>query len=100
MQIQHGDIQSVVKMDGENIITGSVQDCTPILEHATKLRNEGYHGSKEMKHAASFPAVIVEKYCNLHGIDFAEFMREKIHIRRMLQDPDLSGFRVWGGRVC
>ena len=100
MQINHGDIQSIVKMDGDNIITGSVQDCTPILEDATRRRVEGLHGTHEMKHAAKFPAVVVERYCNTHGITFADFMRDKIHIRRMLADPDLSGFRIWGGKVC
>jgi len=76
-----------------------IQDCTPILERATALHNGGHHGSSEMRHAADFPMVIVEKYCNDHHIEFAEFIQNKDHVRRMLADPALAGFRVWKGRV-
>ena len=93
-------LNTFVKLQGSDLITGSVQDCTPILEDATARRNEGFTGSKEMKHAARFPSVIVEKYCNEQGIEFSEFMRDKIHVRRMLADPALSGFRIWEGRVA
>jgi hypothetical protein len=95
----HGDVKTVITTEDDKLITGTVQDCTPILENATRLRNEGLHGTSEMKHAARFPLVLVEKYCNDSGITFAEFMREKKHIRAMLSDPALSGFRIWEGRV-
>lgn len=88
----------VILQDG-NLITGTVQDCEPILERAKALHNEGLTGSSEMKHAASFPAVLVEKYCNDRGITFADFMAEPKHVRAMLSDPDLSGFRIWAGKV-
>lgn len=93
------DLRTVVKLDGDTLITGSVQDCTPFLESATKRRNEGIHGSSDMRHAASFPPVIVERYCNESGIEFSEFMSNPVHVKRMLSDPALSGFRVWNGRV-
>jgi hypothetical protein len=92
-------LNTFVKLQGSDLITGSVQDCVPILEDATARRNEGHHGSNEMRHAARFPEVIVERYCNEQGIEFSEFMRDKVHIRRMLADPALSGFRIWEGRV-
>jgi hypothetical protein len=76
-----------------------IQDCTPILDTTTALRNEGIVGSNEMRHAASFPAVVVENYLNRTGITFEEFMQSQDHIKAMLRDPDLSGFRVWTGRV-
>lgn len=79
--------------DGKVLIE-RVQDCTPILERATRLRNEGKHGSKEMRHVAHFPAVVVERYCNLNGISFHEFLANNVHIERMIADRDLSGFRV------
>jgi len=28
-----------------------------------------------------------------------EFMANPVHVRRMLMDPNLAGFRVWEGRV-
>lgn len=77
----------------------SVQDCTPILERVTRLHNEGVVGSSEMRHAARIPQVVVERYCHQHNILFSEFMSNKDHVKRMLNDPSLAGFRVWKGKV-
>jgi hypothetical protein len=52
-----------------------------------------------MRLAASFPDVLVERYCNQNGIEFSEFMQNPVHVKRMCADPDLSGFRIWTGRV-
>jgi hypothetical protein len=52
-----------------------------------------------MKLAARIPNVIVEKYCNDNKISFREFMGNREHVRRVLNDPSLSHFRVWPGRV-
>lgn len=76
-----------------------VQDCTAIAEHTKALSREGIHGSSEMRHAASFPMVVVEKYINNTGITFQEFMGNPVHLKTMLSDPDLAAFRVWGGKV-
>lgn len=96
---QGAGVQTVIAVEDGNLVTGTVQDCTPILERTKALHNEGIHGSSEMRHAASFPAVIVETYCNQRGLTFEQFMQDRSHIRAMLSDPALSGFRVWAGRV-
>ncbi|MFV3416135.1 hypothetical protein ACNFH8_28115 [Pseudomonas sp. NY15436] len=75
------------------------QDCTPIAEFTKTKHNAGMYGSSEMKHAASIPYVMIEKYCNDHGITFREWCVNKEHIKRMLNDPDLKAFRVWPGAV-
>lgn len=76
-----------------------VQDCTAIAEHAGRLRAEGQHGTSEMRHAARWPMVVVERYCNDRGITFEEWSRNPEHARAMLNDPALSAFRVWEGRA-
>jgi hypothetical protein len=76
-----------------------IQDCTPIVERATKLRTHGMTGSKDMRHAASFPLVIIEQYMNNTGIGFDEFLREPKHAKAMLNDPALAAFRIWEGRA-
>jgi hypothetical protein len=76
-----------------------IQDCTPIAEYAHGLRAIGDVGSKEMKHAASFPKVIVEQYCNARGITFEEFMCNTEHVKCLLADPALKAFRIWEGRA-
>lgn len=85
----HGDITTFER----------IQDCTPIAERAKALHNEGFHGSSEMKHAASLPMVIIEKYCNEKKITFHEFINNEAHMRNMLNDPDNAMFRIWKGRV-
>ena len=84
--------------DGK-IITGTSQDCTPILEDVKERHNQGQFGSSEMKHAARIPNVAIELYCNTNGIEYAEWVSNPVHIKRMLNDPELSAFRIWPGRV-
>lgn len=75
------------------------QDCTPIAERAKRMHNEGQHGSSEMRLAADIPYVIAEKYCNENGVTFAEFMANPVHIKRVVEHPDNTMFRVWKGRL-
>lgn len=93
-------VSTLVKLNTDGSLTsGTIQDCTPILERTQALAKEGYHGSSEMKHAASIPFVIVEKYCNENGVEFSEFMNSQEHKKRLLNDPANSLFRIWQGRV-
>lgn len=97
-QIIGGMQTSITVKDGEATIK-TTQDFTPIMENAILRQNEGLHGSSEMKHAAKIPKLAIDVYCAKHGIDFREFMTNEVHIRRMCNDPDLSKFRIWPGRV-
>lgn len=86
-------------MDGNDLIVRQTEDVEPHLEHAKALRSIGATGSSELKHAAHFPASAIMAYCQKHGIDMHEWAINPVHIRRMLNDPELSGYRVWTGRV-
>lgn len=92
-------IKTNLHVQDGNIIFNRVQDCAPILKDAAERRQNGVVGSSDFKHAASFPKVVVETYLNTHGITFEEFMGNTEHVKRMLKDPDLSGFRVWEGNI-
>ena len=81
------------------IIHGTIQDCTPLRERVREQHLTGNHGTREMKLAAVLPAALIEKYCNLTGIDFREFITNPVHGRRMCNDPDLRDWRVWPGHV-
>lgn len=95
-----GGVQSVVKMNGDGTMTtGTIQHCDAILEDAQARHKEGHHGSGEMKHAARIPFVVIEKYCNDNGISFKECMASQEHAKRLLNSPDLAGFRIWKGQV-
>lgn len=93
------DLDTKFHFHDGNMTVQRTQDCTPIAEHTKALHNAGMHGGSEMKHAAKIPFVIVEDYCNKHNITFHECIANKEHMRRMLNDPDLSVFRIWKGKV-
>lgn len=92
-------IKTTVGMEDGNLHYGVSQDVQPILEYAHHRNVEGFHGTSEMKHAARIPFVVVEKYCHDHNIEFHEFMANKEHIKRVVNDPSLKAFRIWPGRV-
>lgn len=93
------DLKTVVKLEDGNLITGTVQDCTAIAERTKAMHNSGMHSTGDMRLVASIPMVMVEKYLNDNGIDYAEFSRNPVHKSRLINNPDLSHFRVWGGRL-
>lgn len=97
--LSSGPVQTVMHEEEGKTVFERVQDCEPIMERTKALHNEGHHGSSEMKHAAKIPKVLVEKYCNLHGISFREWLGNEHHIRAMLNDPALKAFRIWPGKV-
>lgn len=93
------DIRTNIHAEGENIIFNRTQDCMPIVAQVNTMRQQGALGDKEMRHAARFPMVIVEKYINDKGITFREFMGDPSHVKVMMSDPALSSFRVWEGKT-
>lgn len=92
-------VQTRVATEDGKLITGTVQDCTAILEDAKARHNAGFQGTSEMKHAARIPNVLIETYCNVNGIEFSECMQNPVHFRRILNDPALADLRIWKGRV-
>jgi hypothetical protein len=93
------DLQTKVHLDGDKMVVENTQDATPYLERAQALHKEGVHGSKDFKHAAEIPMIAVQSYINRVGITFAEWMANPVHIKAMLNDPDLKHTRIWPGRV-
>lgn len=97
---QGNGVKTLVQLNGDgSLTTGTMQDCESILERSKALHNEGMHGSKDMRLAASIPVVVIEKWCNDNGIAYADLGRSPDLKRRMLSDPALSSFRVWKGRI-
>lgn len=93
------DLATKFHMNGDRMVVQRSQDCTPILEQCKAQQAEGLTGSSDMRLAAKLPYVVLENYCNVNNIEFKEAIQNPVHIKRMLNDPDLSGFRVWRGNV-
>ena len=75
------------------------QDVNPIVDYAKGMQAMGLTGSKDMKHAAEIPMVVVENYMSRLGINFEEFCASQEHGKALLNDPALASFRIWEGRV-
>lgn len=89
-------------LDRDHVVGVSSEDMAGLRAHAdycAERRATGEVGSKDMKLAASVPGIFIVKYCNDHGITFAEFMRDPKHADRLLADPALAHFRVWTGAL-
>lgn len=90
---------SHLSVQDDLMVVKSMQDVQPILQSVKDKVEVGDVGSKDMKHAATIPMVIIEAYMNRVGLTFQEFLRDKEHIKAMLNDKSLEGFRVWKGAV-
>lgn len=98
-QKKAAEMQTRFHAHGEDIIIAQSQDCTPIAELASQMRQAGAVGSSDMKHAAKIPNVIIEKYMNEHGVTFQEVMNNPVHFKRMCNDPANAAFRIWKGQI-
>ena len=75
------------------------QDVTPIANYAHGMQAAGLVGTKDVRHAAEIPMIVVENYMTRNGITFEEFCAEQKHGKALLNDPALAAFRIWEGRV-
>ena len=93
------DMQTSFHQDDDKIIVANTQDVSAVLDSVATRADAGAVGSGDFKHAAQIPMVAIESYCNVKGITFEEWQRNPVHIKAMLNDPDLAAFRIWKGRV-
>jgi hypothetical protein len=93
------DLNTKIVMQDGKMFVGRSQDCSPIAEDAKRRHNAGEYGSSDMKHAARIPNVIIEQYMNENGVSFAEVLGNPQHMKRIVEDPKNSAFRIWKGRL-
>lgn len=94
------DIKSSYSYDEatDTVYVYKEQDVEPLIEEnkimADNLREVpglGYH-------AGRIPITVVEEYCKRRGITWREFMSDDKHVRFLLQNRDMSKFRIWNGK--
>jgi hypothetical protein len=80
---------------------GRFQDVEPIIKEVKDLKEvtDGRGNTIRGYFAGRIPAIIVEQYLIKAGIKFDEFIRDDIHIKRIMNDPDYKQFRVFEGRI-
>lgn len=74
-------------------------DADLLAEHCKALHNNGLHGSKDMKLAMKVDGFFIMDWCNKHGVTWKQFFNDPALQNRFIEDPDLSVFRVWKGRL-
>lgn len=78
-------------MKPNDLIIETTQDFNPVLE-SVKLERDKPVG-KEWRLAAQFPMLFY------HNAVKEGWLHDKAKWRKLLDDPDLAGFRVWNGRI-
>jgi hypothetical protein len=85
--------------DSDRTIIAHTENFDGLIDHNKALQNEGHHGTKDMKHVANIPGIVIEQYCFMRGVSWAEFWADNKHIKTILNDPDMAYFRVAPGKV-
>ena len=83
----------------DQIIVTREQNVGQIVDYAKAMSNEGFTGKGDAKFVATIPAVVIEHYCNTHGVTYREFARNPEHMRRILNDQAFADLRIAPGRV-
>lgn len=85
----------------DRLYVETIQDCEPILDNVKQHREvaTGKPTPGLGYFVGRIPSVIVEKYCKEFGITFNQFCEDNTHVKRIVNDPDYSRFRVWEGQV-
>lgn len=74
-------------------------DADTVAEYCKAAHNDGAHGSADMKHVMRVDGFFIVDWCNKRGLTFAQFMRDQSIQKAFMEDPELSMFRIWKGRV-
>lgn len=77
------------------------QDFEPVILEAKRHReiSDGRGKTSLGYHVGTIPALIVEQYMKFAGITYHEFMIDRTHIHRIMNNPDYKKFRVFEGRI-
>lgn len=88
---------SSLSFDERGLIINRTQDVEPILNDVRSRQSAGLVGSKEMRHVARVPTVLIEGAANEAGIDLsdAEAVRELIYNK--VTSGEWANFKVHEG---
>ncbi len=94
------DVSTAIRVKDGEILVRRSQDCEPILDRNKALQNQGSQ-SKDFRHMATIPAVILERWIVEDQISYLTLPKEEFSrlIRRKLRDPDWKWLRTGTGRI-
>lgn len=83
--------------EGDKITMKRTFDVSPVMEHATALRNSGVTDNGHWRHVASLDVRLIDKLCKEAGIPATDPEARKDFLKKKLLDGTLSKFRVHEG---
>jgi hypothetical protein len=89
----------IANPDKDETVVVHTERFDGLVDMVKALSNEGFHGTKEMRHVAEIPGIIIEQYCFQTGVSWAEFFADPKHIKAICNDPAFAYLRVAPGRV-
>lgn len=96
----YADIQEQFVWDNElGLVLKRTQWFPGLLDAVKHLHNTGQQGTPDWRPLMHVPGVLIEDWCEKQRVTFDEFTRSPELRRQFLNDPALSSFRVWRGRV-
>lgn len=80
---------------GDDFAIETVADVEANIKRNKILQNDtdGYTASRDFRHVASIPLVVVEQWNNQYGVDVMAKDNRKL-LKRLLNDPDNRLFRT------
>lgn len=85
--------------EDDKIVIQHTSRFDDLVDLAKAMSNEGIHGSHEMKLMGIYPPHMPEVCCNAWGITWEEFWSDPQWIKKMLNDPMFSDFRINKGQA-
>ena len=97
------DIKTIYHYDAQNNkdVFERVQDCEPIVKRAAEIKQQidGRSDSSLGYFVGTIPGIIIEQYEKQAGITHHEFMTDRTHIHRIMNNPDYKKFRIFEGKI-
>lgn len=92
-------ISTTYTQEDDRIIVTRAQNVGAIVDFAKAAHNEGMWGRPDARLVATIPGVVIEHYCNTHGITFRQWCTDPDVRKRFLNDPDYADLRIWKGKL-
>lgn len=97
------DIKTTHHFDEKNNrdIIERVQDCEPVVQEVEEIKqlSDGRGDTSLGYFVGRIPGIIIEQYMKQAGITYHEFIVDKTHIHRIMNNPDYKKFRVFEGKI-
>jgi hypothetical protein len=80
----------------------NLQDITDVIEGNKRAQNAGNNGwtpSRDMKHVATIPNIVLMQWANEAGVKFNDSKAMQEIIKKKMNDPDFRLFRTGLGKV-